>query len=79
MADSPKPKAAARRKPRQADPMVSPAVQAKIGEQLRGLYDDIKSEPIPDRLLALLQQLEGAPAASPGPGSRDGSDEGGRQ
>ena len=78
MADSLKSKAAARRKPRSSDPMVSPAVQAKIGEQLRGLYDDIKSEPVPDRLLALLQQLEGARPADPAAGDPDVPDDGSR-
>lgn len=63
MDDSTKPRRAAAAPRRRAGPspeaMVSPAAQAKIGEALRDLYDGMKSEPIPDRLLLLLQQLEG--------------------
>ncbi len=33
----------------------------QIGEQLRGLYDDILSQPVPDRFLELLNQLESDP------------------
>lgn len=33
-------------------------VQAYIGRQLRAVYDDVVKQPIPDRFLALMQQLE---------------------
>lgn len=33
-------------------------VQCEIGRQLRAFYDDVISEPVPDRFLELLQQLE---------------------
>jgi hypothetical protein len=33
-------------------------VQAKIGNQLRALYDDIVKEGVPDRFAALLQRLD---------------------
>ena len=33
-------------------------VQAYIGRQLRAVYDDVVKQPIPDRFLALLEQLE---------------------
>ena len=33
-------------------------VQAYIGRQLRAVYDDVAKQPIPDRFLALMQQLE---------------------
>ena len=33
-------------------------VQAYIGRQLRAVYDDVVKQPIPDRLLALMKQLE---------------------
>ena len=37
-------------------------VQAYIGRQLRAVYDDVVKQPIPDRFLALMKQLEeGAP------------------
>ena len=34
-------------------------VQAYIGRQLRAVYDDVVKQPIPDRFLALMEQLEG--------------------
>jgi hypothetical protein len=40
------------------DAELDPRVQGEIGRQLRAVYDDIISEPIPDRFLELLQQLE---------------------
>nr|BAN84084.1 anti-sigma factor [Methylosinus sp. B4S] len=33
----------------------------QIGEQLRGIYDDVLNQPIPDRFLELLNQLESDP------------------
>jgi len=36
-------------------------VGEQIGEQLRGLYDDILNQPIPDRFLELLNRLESDP------------------
>lgn len=33
-------------------------VQGHIGRQLRALYDDVLAQPIPDRFLDLLQQLD---------------------
>ncbi|WP_018267324.1 MULTISPECIES: NepR family anti-sigma factor [Methylosinus] len=33
----------------------------QIGEQLRGLYDDVLSQPVPDRFLELLNRLESDP------------------
>ena len=33
-------------------------VQGHIGRQLRALYDDVLSQPIPDRFLDLLRQLD---------------------
>ena len=33
-------------------------VQAKIGNQLRSLYDDIVQEGVPDRFVELLQRLD---------------------
>ncbi len=34
-------------------------VQAYIGRQLRAVYDDVAKQPIPERFLALMKQLEG--------------------
>lgn len=33
-------------------------VQAYIGRQLRAVYDDVLKQPIPDRFVALMKQLE---------------------
>jgi hypothetical protein len=37
---------------------ISLAIQDKLGEQLRAMYGDLKAEPLPDRLLDLLKQLD---------------------
>ncbi|MDR3375949.1 MAG: NepR family anti-sigma factor [Ancalomicrobiaceae bacterium] len=55
------------RKDQPPAPTVEPKLQAHIGRQLRQLYDQMVSEPVPDRFKALLDQLESretAPAAS---------------
>ncbi len=33
-------------------------VQTHLGRQLRALYDEVASQPVPDRFLKLLEQLE---------------------
>jgi len=35
-----------------------PVVEEAISRQLRKLYDDVASEPVPDRFTELLRQLE---------------------
>ena len=37
---------------------VDPRVQTEIGKHLRAVYDDVINEPVPDRFLELLAQLE---------------------
>ncbi|MEQ8556911.1 MAG: NepR family anti-sigma factor [Henriciella sp.] len=32
--------------------------QKRIGDQLRRLYDDVTSEPVPDEFLSLLEQAD---------------------
>jgi hypothetical protein len=44
---------------RKARPPIDPQLQAVIGEQLRQYYADLLREPVPDRFLALVQQLGG--------------------
>lgn len=39
-------------------------VGTQIGFQLRNLYDDVLSQPVPDRFLDLLSQLETTPGSS---------------
>jgi hypothetical protein len=38
-------------------------MQQFIGRQLRAVYDDIAKQPVPDRFLELMKQLEGKSAA----------------
>lgn len=38
--------------------MVDRRTQAAIGQQLRSMYNDVATAPVPDRLLALLDELE---------------------
>jgi hypothetical protein len=33
-------------------------IQAHLGRQLRAMYDEVAAQPVPDRFLKLLQQLE---------------------
>ncbi|WP_407664541.1 NepR family anti-sigma factor [Microvirga pudoricolor] len=39
-------------------PSVSPAAQARIGDQLRYMYEDLKIQPLPETILAVLRKLE---------------------
>ena len=39
-------------------PALEPRVQAHLGDQLRRFYADMLAEPVPDRLKALLDELE---------------------
>lgn len=38
--------------------LVTADMQAFIGRQLRAVYDDIAKQPVPDRFLELMQQLD---------------------
>ncbi|HEV2560358.1 MAG TPA: NepR family anti-sigma factor [Microvirga sp.] len=39
------------------DPKLDRAIQSRIGDQLRAMYDDLIQQPVPDRLKDLLGQL----------------------
>ncbi|WP_137390674.1 NepR family anti-sigma factor [Rhodoligotrophos defluvii] len=39
-------------------PGVDKKIQERLGRQLKALYDDVVKQPIPDRLLSLIAQLE---------------------
>ena len=43
-------------------PKLDAGIQSRIGDELRAMYDDLMHQPVPDRLKALLEQLE-EPAA----------------
>jgi hypothetical protein len=38
--------------------MISPDMQLFIGRQLRAVYDDVAKQPVPDRFLELMKQLD---------------------
>ena len=40
------------------EPGLDRAVQARIGDQLRAMYDTLMQQPIPDRLAQLLDRLD---------------------
>jgi Anti-sigma factor NepR len=42
--------------PREAQ--ICPDIQDHIGQHLRAMYDRLKTEPVPDRLLDLLKRLD---------------------
>ena len=44
------------------------AVQSAIGKRLKAYYDDVASEPVPDRFLSLLDALDAAESAAKGRG-----------
>lgn len=41
-------------------PKLEPVAQNALGRELRAMYDQIVSEPVPDRFIRLLEQLERA-------------------
>jgi hypothetical protein len=43
-------------------PPLQAGLQAHIGRQLRAVYDAVANEPVPDRFLKLLEELERKPA-----------------
>ncbi|HEU0133667.1 MAG TPA: NepR family anti-sigma factor [Allosphingosinicella sp.] len=40
------------------DPKLDRAIQSRIGDQLRAMYDDLMQQPVPDKLRDLLSRLE---------------------
>jgi Anti-sigma factor NepR len=42
----------------QTDPRTVSAVRDKLGEQLRAMYGKLEEEPLPDRLIDLVRQLD---------------------
>ena len=41
-----------------AGPQIDSRIQHEIGKHLRAHYDDLVSEPVPDKFMELLEQLE---------------------
>jgi hypothetical protein len=46
------------RKPQAKPAKLSRDVQARLGQQLRAMYDDVVSQGVPDRFTELLNRLE---------------------
>ena len=42
-----------------------PEMAEQIGQHLRSVYDEVLAQPVPDRFLELLRQLESKPGARP--------------
>ena len=53
---------------RPADQNADTGIQSAIGKRLKAYYDDVASEPVPDRFLSLLDALDRAESASKGSG-----------
>jgi len=71
-ADAP---ARSRRRGQKSGASVQMQVQDHIGRQLRAVYDDLLSQPVPDRFLELLEQLDkGKPDANGQPRSNEPQD-----
>jgi hypothetical protein len=55
-------------------------IQARIGHQLRAMYDDVVRQGVPDRFAELIRRLDapGVQAGATSPGEVSASDENGR-
>jgi hypothetical protein len=42
-----------------ADATLDRAIQDRIGDRLRAMYDNLADQPLPDRLSAILSRLDG--------------------
>ena len=40
------------------EPQIGPDLQDRLGRQLRAMYDQMRSEPLPERILDLLTRLD---------------------
>jgi hypothetical protein len=59
-----------RAEPPRRSPGASGGVGEYIGRELRGLYDDVVAQPVPDRFLSLLNKLESGAISAEGAGVR---------
>jgi hypothetical protein len=41
-----------------SNPKLDRAIQSRIGDQLRAMYDDLMQQPVPDKFKDLLDKLE---------------------
>lgn len=54
-------------------PSLKPDLADQIGARLRSVYEDVLVQPVPERFLELLRELEGAPGASYARVKKDGT------
>lgn len=52
---------------------LNPEIQARIGHQLRAMYDDVVRQGVPDRFAELIRKLD-VPGETPTSGSTEGRD-----
>ena len=57
--DTPMEATTTRQKKPTSKPKLSRDVQARLGQQLRAMYDDVVSQGVPDRFTELLNRLDG--------------------
>jgi hypothetical protein len=53
-------------------PSISPELADQIGARLRSVYDGVLAQPVPERFMELLRQLESGPATSLAPAKKTG-------
>jgi len=53
---------------------LNPEIQARIGHQLRAMYDDVVRQGVPDRFANLIRQLDQPGAAAAAEAKKDGRD-----
>ena len=46
-----------------SEPTIDRVTQTRLGDQLRAMYDDLVSQPVPDRFKDLLERLENGGAS----------------
>jgi hypothetical protein len=46
-----------------SEPKIDRVTQTRLGDQLRAMYDDLVSQPVPDRFKDLLERLENGGAS----------------
>ena len=60
-------------KPSRKQGGLNPEIQARIGHQLRAMYDDVVRQGVPDRFAELIRQLD-TPQAGAADTNNDGRD-----
>ena len=61
-AGKPEAQAVSQEQPSSAQQAAPADMQAFIGRQLRAVFDDVAKQPVPDRFIELMKQLDSKPA-----------------